>query len=62
MCENIVRERERRSGLWLDSGFAENLTLCRSIKCFRLVVESSILFLVSEHGSVFVTLVEPVDA
>ncbi len=55
------RKKERRSGLWLDSGFAENLTLCRSIRCFRLVVESSTLFLVSEHGSVLVAWVEPVD-
>jgi hypothetical protein len=33
--------------VWLESGFAENSTLHSSIRCLRLVVESSTLFLVT---------------
>jgi hypothetical protein len=43
VCENIVRKRERRSGLWLDPGFTENWTLCRSIRRVKLIVESNTL-------------------
>jgi hypothetical protein len=43
--EHCEGERERKSGVWLESGFAENSTLHSSIKCLRLVIESSTLFL-----------------
>jgi hypothetical protein len=48
--EHCEGEKERRSRVWLESGFAENSTLHSSFRCLRLVVESSTLFLVINLG------------
>ncbi len=45
--------------MWLESGFVENSTLHSSFKCLRLVVESSILFLVTGHPGVNLTSAAP---
>ncbi len=47
--------------MWLESGFAENSTLHSSIRCLRLVVESSTLFLITV-GPMIVAPLELVNA